>query len=64
MNPEDTKKMDEAAKEVQREWWKLEEQFPEATALAAFFIEKHLRAAGYKRIGKVITGRGEYANSV
>ena len=59
---------DAAAAEAQRDWWQLEEQYPEACALATYYIHKWLynkpRGVGYRRLAKIMAGKGEFADTL
>ena len=53
----DAKAMDEAAVEADLEWYEIKEKYPEATQAVADFMNKWVAKAGWKRLGKVVSGR-------
>jgi hypothetical protein len=61
---DDRAKMDAAAADAQREWWDIEEKHPEVAEIVSAFIRKWVRHAGHKRLSKIISGTGQYADSM
>jgi len=53
----DPKVMDDAAVEADLEWDTLKEKYPEAAEAVSKFMNSWVAKAGWKRLGKVISGR-------
>jgi len=53
----DPKVMDEAAVDADLEWFELKEAHPEEMQKVADFMNKWVAKAGWKRLGKVVSGR-------
>ena len=49
--------------DAQRDWWKLEEEHPEACQIATDFLLAR-RMLGYSNMAKIMAGLAEHADSV